>query len=77
MLLGQLRKKVEAARQANRHEHHDQVPGDINRGRVHETHRVGLQYFAGASGALEACVAAAAELWVQVQRTRRVHHVIM
>ena len=43
MLLGQLRKKVEAARQANRHEHHDQVPGDIHRGRVHETHRVGLQ----------------------------------
>ena len=46
MLLGQLRKKVEAARQANRHEHHDQVPGDIHRGRVHETHRVGLQYSA-------------------------------
>jgi hypothetical protein len=38
MLLGQLGKKVQAARQADRHKHHDQVPGDVHRGGVHEWH---------------------------------------
>ena len=42
MLLGQLGKKVQAARQADRHKHHDQVPGDIHRGRVHESHACGV-----------------------------------